>query len=1340
MGAGSGRGAAAAAAGPPPLEEIQRRIGEQRFVLRRTLGQGGMGTVYEALDRTRNEALALKTLRRFEPALLTLFKKEFRALADVSHPNLVALYELVQTNEIWFFTMELVHGVDFLAYVQPASSIRDPAALPSTLLTGDPLGIDRTLAEPDDVDTIASRQLVRGAGTDPQDSTFTRPTRREPLDGERLRGVLRQLAEAIDALHASGHLHGDIKPSNVLVTPEGRVVVLDFGVITELSGRREGLDALGITGTPAFMGPEQFVRGVPPSPSSDWYALGTILYKALTGRLPFQGGVETLARVKRDHDPLPVQVLRADAPADLATLCMSLLAREPAARPTGAEILRHLGSTAAVALGTSASDVAEHAGGLGADVPVGREAELGALTESLASADAGRAVSVLVSGRSGIGKSTVVRHFLAPLASRGDVLVLFGRCYERESMPYKALDNLIDSACRHMLTLRPAEIAALLPSDTAALARAFPVLLQIEAVAERADDLGSDRSPSQLRRRAFAACRELFGNLSRRRTLVLYIDDLQWGDADSIPLLADLMLQRDGRSMMLASYRSEDVPSSAALRLLFQTLGGEDQLDESVRRIEIGPLPEAALVGLARRLLAAEAGGGSEGTMADGIEAERDRRRASDELARRIATEAKGSPYFVHEMVRYAASLGGAVRGDTAMSLESVILARVGALTVGARALLNVVAMSAWRVTQGIAQAASGLDGAQRPLLELRAGLFVRTSGIASEDSIETYHDKVREAVVSTLSDEEQRAIHRRIAESLDAVATDSDEHAYALAHHFFHARVAAQAARTVSLNRLAGDRAAKSLAHAQACLYYGQAELVASCGGFALVATFYARLGDASARAGRMDAATSALSTALRTSTDAVERATLRLALSKIRLGQLDSRASRDEAVRALGELDVAAPRLTALRMPRMLMKLRRALQVIGHHEPRESVDPATRARARALVGIYDQLGYAEYFQLNNFAMVLSLLDGLEHAVLLGPSSELADWFALASTISAILKRSDWSEQAHAQAERIAADTHDPLAIARVALYRGLALNFLGETRRAQVHMSTVLEERGHLLENQDFFNGTGDLAWNLMMRGYAAESWAIIQKGHRRAALTTEDTRAVEGHTYRCYAGPDLAILGRPREGAEHLARYREVLDAAPDDVLRRSMFFAQRLLFLVESDRADDELAEGLDAWTALGHSRPERLPQTVKHAYVAYADGRLRQLARSAPHQRHARVRLAERALRDLGRAASHPTLVGHHLGLTGTFERMMGRYARARAALGRAVPIAEQVDAPWITFRIERERAALALAVGRPGEAREQADAARALARAHGWVTRAARLEALLAARDFSVVA
>lgn len=180
--------------------------GSERFQIQELKGRGGMGEVYAAYDRERSQRVALKTLRQVDPRGIFQFKREFRALADLSHPNLVCLYDLISDGELWLFTMELVDGIDFLSYVR---GLTEPAAR-----------IPYDQEDSSESDTGSLLDLPRDPSQDPE-ALRTRAIRSvpahvsAPAQLERLGPALRQLASGLHTLHKTGHLHRDIKPSSI---------------------------------------------------------------------------------------------------------------------------------------------------------------------------------------------------------------------------------------------------------------------------------------------------------------------------------------------------------------------------------------------------------------------------------------------------------------------------------------------------------------------------------------------------------------------------------------------------------------------------------------------------------------------------------------------------------------------------------------------------------------------------------------------------------------------------------------------------------------------------------------------------------------------------------------------------------------------------------------------------------------------------------------------------------------------------------------------------------------------------------------------------------------------
>jgi eukaryotic-like serine/threonine-protein kinase len=776
---------------PGSITPLPEWRGTARYEVIKRIGAGGMGVVYEAFDRDRQQLLALKTLARFSPAALYRFKQEFRTLADVVHPNLVSLYELVATDaDHVFFTMELVRGGDFLTHtLRPDAAARRSAA---------PTPPTTTVAQ-----AVSGRHPTAGRVDDLAPNTAEvaapRADNRSPADLERLRPALRQLAEGIGALHAAGKLHRDIKPSNVLVTPEGRVVLLDFGVATDISFvLDQHLAEREVVGTALYMAPEQATDEAPTA-ASDWYSVGVMLYEALVGRPPFAGpAIEVLAR-KSLVEPPPPSDFVTGVPPDLDALCSALLRPAPNTRPTGAEIRRWLDGGTRAPMTPQATPVPE-AGSVTADPFIGRAAHLAALREAFDSARHGHLVTLRVHGSSGMGKSSLVQRFLDELVEHGEAVTLRGRAYERESMPYKALDSVVDALSRYLMRLSEKDPSMTLPRDLDALARLFPVLRGVERVSAAAEEPTGPEPAHVVRRRAIVAMRELLAMIAARQPLVLYIDDVQWGDVDSAGLLIELVRPPfDAPVLLLVTHREEESDSSAFLietRALWP-------LGTDVRDVHVRPLAPDDAHTLALALLGPDAP-------------------AAQETANAIARESGGSPLLIEELARGVAR--PARSGDdgahaaplAAVRLESVVSARMSLLPSEGCRFLELVALSARPLPILVAASAAEVsEGLDEMVSVLRARRFVRTGMRDGHEVIEIVHDRIRETIVAQLPEDTVRAHHGRLARALEPIASADPE---ALATHLLGAGQRREAAKYAER---AAEPAAAKLAFAQAARLY---------------------------------------------------------------------------------------------------------------------------------------------------------------------------------------------------------------------------------------------------------------------------------------------------------------------------------------------------------------------------------------------------------------------------------------------------------------------------------------------------------------------------------------
>src|SRR6476660_648781 len=243
-----------------------------RYRILRKLGTGGMANVYLAEDEVLGRRVAIKILddrHAGDDQFVERFRREAKNAASLSHPNIVSIYDRGEAEGTYYIAMEYLDG--------------------------------RTLKE-----------LITEKGPVPT---------RLAID------YARQILAAVGFAHKHGIVHRDIKPHNVLVSPEGRLKVTDFGIAR--SGASQMTEVGSIIGTAQYLSPEQ-ARGAPVDQTSDLYSVGVVLYEMLTGQVPFTGDTPLeLAMKHLSEVPVPLSEHRPEVPHDLDSVVLRALAKDP---------------------------------------------------------------------------------------------------------------------------------------------------------------------------------------------------------------------------------------------------------------------------------------------------------------------------------------------------------------------------------------------------------------------------------------------------------------------------------------------------------------------------------------------------------------------------------------------------------------------------------------------------------------------------------------------------------------------------------------------------------------------------------------------------------------------------------------------------------------------------------------------------------------------------------------------------------------------------------------------------------------------------------------------------
>jgi eukaryotic-like serine/threonine-protein kinase len=1225
-------------------------VGERYEVLRR-IGAGGMGVVYEVMDAERSQRLALKTITNPNIEKVFQLKREFRALADLSHPNLVALYDLVVDVERCFFTMELLDGHDLLAYLWGKPST-DELALAMT-----------TTRAPGTVESITNPLLHNGnsnsngyghSGGHDETAPFIElgAMVNTPCLIDRLRNALPQLVHGLNALHAARKVHRDVKPSNILVTAEGRVVLVDFGLVAEME-RGHIADEGKIVGTVAYMAPEQCAGDPHPTAAVDWYALGAVLFHVLTGRLPFEGPSARVVLEKQTvKAPRPSQLARG-IPADLDQLCADLLEREPADRPTGAAMLQRLGlrsDSGRMPVVSVSRDGAF----------AGREPELTLLKSALVPLTKGRASVAVVRAPSGLGKTALVARFFEQVrATHAEALLLRGRCLDREDIPYKAIDLLIDELSEWWLDLHAKDAEALLPADACLLPTLFPVLDRVPAIAN-APRTRQLADPQVRRTHAFNALRDTLQRLGESRTVVLFLDDMQWVDRDTTTLLADLMRAPDPPPILLVL--ASRVENSELVLDLVRRMDVEPIL------IDVGPLSPEAATSLALAQLGDT---------------------ASPETVARVVREADGSPLFLMELVRYLQA-GTTESGDRNLDaiagrgLDAMLAERIDALGQSARLLAEVVAVSGEPLGLKMLALATGLEGdTSRQVSLLRAQRVVRMSG-TSEDGVEVFHARVREALLSGMPPERRVRHHRALATAWAGHRGTAEQ----LARHWYSA---GDLEHAVGHARRAGDEAAAKLDFDLTARWYAIA-LQSERWTDQERRDLRTQLGDALANAGRpREAADSFLS-----ATEGADSATglelrRRASASLLQSGYVEEGLALTKAVLSAVGLHMAKSPLRAL----VSMLLRRAwLRVRGlgfSPRPLAQISQTELTRVDVCEGVSFGLALVDTFRSMDFATRF-----LSSALRLGEPWRVSRALALETDFLAATAKTSRSLRLLDRLDQLTATLENPAARSQLTTTRAFIEFFVYNRFRAALDQFTdaiasyraVVGRAGFELDTVSMF-----CCWSLYYMGDIGELSrrvpamveAAMRNGNRYTAVTL---RCAFPMAWLARMAPDT--IETEIEAA--LASW-----ASPDQSyqLQHMLALCSRVDLALYRGRPEDVSERIATEWPALKRALLDRPPiqaLLLRSTFARQALACATTAASSSLRRRNALSSAAEH-IRKL-RAMEMP--LGKHCAnmFDGVIAQIAGRKEDAMALYERAIAGFEQCDTKLFANAVRFRQGAL----------------------------------------------
>jgi len=1168
------------------------------------LGRGPYSVVYRG--RRGPHACAVKVARR-SGRVSQWFRREAAALARVKHPGIPRVLDVGDADGRPYLVMELIEGESLATRFQ-----RGPLALNDAIHLG------------------------------------------------------RELVDIIEAVHARGLVHRDIKPRNILLEPHGRLRLVDFGLVTQLR------PILGLATGPnpqSYVAPEQQRNPQLADARADLYSVGRILEHAI-------------ASEERATEPI-------------ATLLSHLCAEDPSTRYASA---RHVRSALEqVARGEVPPRPSCTVARLDEPLPlVGQDAQLRRIRHLEHQALTGHGGMVLIQGAAGSGKSRFLREVIA--GGRDELLYLSASA--RSTTPLHTVRALIEafldsSSARDPYEVRLEQLRQAIPGPTLAILGRLSERLRQSLTPT---DLPTDREHA-----AFPeATSDLLLGLARSQGgLAICVDDLEQLDPLSREVLVRAALGATHVPLLLLCTARND-PSPVLTRFV-NALG-----TEKLTRLSLSPLGEEGVEVILRDYLGET--------------------RLDPEMVERVAGLSDGTPLSVLEVAGSLIDGGalwpqwGSWRFDPPR-LRQIPLPR-GSLALLERRL-NQLPEHVVRVLEAIAVSAPLFDperlaqmlritteDIQLTLVEARgAGLVEHVEGRPR-----FVHATVREALLSRLGPEATAELHRRAAVTWED-ANDSDiEVLYAIAEHYEQGGLAHDPSAAFRAAQRAAFRAAAQLDHEGAIRFF---EIGLQCIEHLdgpLSPAFFRAMAESQISIGDYDGSLENLGRALPLCRG-VERAEILARQAWVYELKTDPARAWQILDAAFSELGDSMPTESPVKLATALFE---TLQNALNRGDRGREEQQQRRKRELLCQLHHQnarLGI-EYNKPLRVLVSARSLQTLAHRM--APSSSVARTRAIYGALMTVVGRQRAGAAALAEAMAMAKQLQQPSTVADVCQADFVAKVWGGQWHRALELAEQCLDVYGHWLNVWDFAGVAISARAMESVRGRPAEALAWLDRAYRRVSRYSR-MPAVQPHMLVHSRLAELSVLGRERDEGCHVAG----TTSEPIRGLCRIASWAPRAL-VAANEPTRDALRELVQEFEGEGHS-PARAHLLLAEYYLVVAYARGDDCLRASSSTLHDDLERYEAALSDYRKIARVAAFKAHLKALEGLLALLHGDHTKARERLAQAKELGEQETAPWVLYSVARYEAHILRREGRNGAALDRAKVAALIAQDYGAKVRLARV-------------